>query len=225
MEDYVSTKDAVITYRYLRLGLVALVIFLSASIIDTRRHSDRWQNSISAYFYTSSHSVFVAALCAVGACLIIYQGSTTTEDALLNFSGLLAFVVGLVPTGREELRGPGLPDDFCPTVFVENNVNALLIASVAAGLVYGIVQLIAYVKRKGQPPAPKPAPPAIEPLKISPQRANEESRAVCEMRSAGGRSGDEEGGDTLAVAPACGADNRRDAVPSISGWFTDKAHK
>jgi hypothetical protein len=132
-----------------RLGLVALVVFLAASIIETRRKADGWQNSISAYFYTSSHGVFIASLCAVGICLIIYQGSTTTEDSLLNFSGFLAFVVGLVPTARAILRGPGLPDDFDPTAFVGNNVGALLIATVVGLAVFVIIRTI----RTERPPA------------------------------------------------------------------------
>ena len=142
MEPLVSSKDAVTTYRYVRLGLVALVVFLTASVIDTHCDASDWQNSISAYFYTSSHSVFIAALCAIGVCLIVYQGSTTTEDALLNFSGFLALVVGLVPTGREDLHGPGLPDDFDQTAFVENNVQALLIATIAAVAGFVVIQFI-----------------------------------------------------------------------------------
>jgi hypothetical protein len=142
MKPLVTSKEAVTTYRYVRLALVALVVFLTASVIDTRGHADGWQNSISAYFYTSSHSVFIASLCAVGICLIVYQGSTTTEDALLNFSGVLALVVGLVPTGREELRGPGLPSDFDPTAFVENNVTALIIASLVGAAAYLTIQKI-----------------------------------------------------------------------------------
>jgi vacuolar-type H+-ATPase subunit I/STV1 len=142
MAKLVRQDDAVTTYRYVRLGLFALVVFLAASVINTWRHADGWQNSISAYFYTSSHSVFVGSLCAVGICLIVYQGSTTTEDSLLNFAGFLAFIVGLVPTRREELRGPGLPDDFRPTAFVENNVGALLFASVAAAVVLVLIRFI-----------------------------------------------------------------------------------
>jgi hypothetical protein len=142
MKPLITSKDAVTTYRYVRLALVALVVFLTTSIVNTWWHATDWQTSISAYFYTSSHSVFIASLCAVGICLIVYQGSTTTEDALLNFSGVLAIVVGLVPTGREELRGPGLPDDFDAKAFVENNVMALLIACVAGAAVYLLIQAV-----------------------------------------------------------------------------------
>jgi hypothetical protein len=142
MGDLVTPEDAVTTYRYVRLALVTLVIFLAASVVNTAWHATGWQTSISAYFYTSSHSVFIASLCAVGICLIVYQGSTTTEDALLNFSGVLAIVAGLVPTEREELRGPGLPEDFDAKAYVENNVKALLIACVAGTAVYLLIQAV-----------------------------------------------------------------------------------
>lgn len=134
------------TYRYVRLALMALVVLLAASLFITWWHAADWQTSISAYYYTSSHSIFIASLCAVGACLIVYQGRTTTEDALLNFSGLLAFVVGLVPTGREPLEGPGLPRDFDTALFAENSMWALLVTSVLTG---GAVALI---QRRSRPP-------------------------------------------------------------------------
>jgi hypothetical protein len=148
MGDLVTPEDAVTTYRYVRLALVALVIFLAASVVKTWCHATDWQTSISAYFYTSSHSVFVAALCAVAACLVVYQGRTTTEDALLNFSGVLAFVVGLVPTGREPLRGPGLPCNFDTDLFAENSMWALLVASILIGVAVVLIQ-------RRRPPSPK----------------------------------------------------------------------
>jgi hypothetical protein len=151
MDETVNPHDAATTYRYLRLGLVALVIFLAASILTTARNAHwGWQTSISAYFYTSSHTVFVASLCAVGICLLIYQGSTITEDSLLNFSGFLAIVVGLVPTGREKLRGPGLPCDFDPTVFADNSMWALLIVSLVAAVVVLIIQRLSPVPQDPQ---------------------------------------------------------------------------
>lgn len=155
MKPSVRQEDAVTTYRYVRLALVALVVFLAASIGNTHqhayRHDDGWQTSISAYFYTNSHSVFVASLCAVGICLIVYQGRTTTEDVLLNFSGLLAFVVGLVPTAREALRGPGLPCEFDTALFAENSMWALLFASVIAGVTIVIIQGRSWLRGLGQP--------------------------------------------------------------------------
>jgi magnesium-transporting ATPase (P-type) len=82
--------------------------------------------------------------------LLIYQGSTITEDSLLNLSGFLAFVVGLVPTPREKLRGPGLPRDFDSTLFAENSMWALLTASVVAAVAVLIIQKLSPVPKDPQ---------------------------------------------------------------------------
>ncbi|UHJ56473.1 hypothetical protein LT337_05805 [Mycolicibacterium fortuitum] len=91
-------SDTMVTYRYVRVGLVALVVFLLTSLAFTWAHSCP-QGSISAFFYTRTHAVFLASLCAIGICLIAYKGSRVGEDALLNYSGFMAFIVALVPTG------------------------------------------------------------------------------------------------------------------------------
>src|SRR5205823_1232904 len=39
------------TYRYLRLGMVVIVIGLLASMLIQQRNSGCWQGSISAYYY------------------------------------------------------------------------------------------------------------------------------------------------------------------------------
>lgn len=48
-----TPDDAKSTYRALRIALVALVIFLGASVIETRLSAGCWQGSISATFYTA----------------------------------------------------------------------------------------------------------------------------------------------------------------------------
>ena len=89
------------TYRFLRGGLVVMVVMLFASLIVVAITTDGcWQTSISAYYYTAAHSVFVASLCALGILLITYRGSNDTEDILLDLAGVLAFVVAMVPTAR-----------------------------------------------------------------------------------------------------------------------------
>ena len=137
---YYTPKDARLTYRSLRVALIALVVFLGASVIDTWLSAGCWQGSVSAYFYTASHAVFVASLCAVGVCLIVYKGSTRTEDVLLNFAGVLAFVVALAPTKSSVPCGGGEPTPFDPTIGVDNNVLALLIAIVVGVAFYGVVR-------------------------------------------------------------------------------------
>jgi hypothetical protein len=123
-----------VTYRYVRLGLVALVVFLFVSLALTAHICV--EGSISAFFYTRTHAVFVAALCAIGICVIAYQGSRTAEDALLNFSGFMAFVVALIPTGSAGVCRPWLPTVADPLGSVANNVTALFVAAAAAIALY-----------------------------------------------------------------------------------------
>jgi hypothetical protein len=91
------------TYRYLRGGMPVMILLLGAAVLIERLHATCWQTSISAYYFTSAHAVFIAALCVIGAVLIIYEGSNDTEDALLNLAGILAFIVAMVPTSRPVL--------------------------------------------------------------------------------------------------------------------------
>jgi hypothetical protein len=102
----------------------------------TCRHPDLL-DSISAYYYTPAHAVFVASLCAVGSCLVIYRGQLDLDDVILNGAGFLAFVVAFVPTSRGE-AGCDPRAAFCdiPVSTVEANVSALLIIG-AIGLVLG----------------------------------------------------------------------------------------
>lgn len=121
------------TFRYLRLATLAVALMLAAAVLYQRAQSPCWQTSISAYYFSSAHSVFVAALCAVGTCLIVYHGNSDTEDVILNYSGFLFIIVALVPTDRELVCGPtGLPAAYDVAPGVRNNVVAVLVAGVAA---------------------------------------------------------------------------------------------
>lgn len=147
-------SDTMVTYRYVRVGLVALVVFLLVSLGLTWGQSCL-QGSISAFFYTRTHAVFLAALCAVGICLIAYKGSRLGEDALLNFSGFMAFVVALIPTGNDGLCQPWLPTVADPFGGVANNITALFAAAgVGAGL------YLALDRWRPAQSAPTASPPA-----------------------------------------------------------------
>jgi hypothetical protein len=87
--------------------MIVLVVGLAVSVLYEHTKSVQrdgvstghcWQRSISAYYYTPSQSVFVAALVAIGVSLIALKGSTELEDVLLNFAGIFAPVVAFVPT-------------------------------------------------------------------------------------------------------------------------------
>ncbi|TCC04328.1 hypothetical protein [Kribbella soli] len=88
------------TYNYLRLAMIGVLIMLAVAVL--REHwktaSDCWQGSISAYYYTPVHAVFIGSLVTIGICMIVLKGTTSLKDVLLNLGGLLAPVVAFVPT-------------------------------------------------------------------------------------------------------------------------------
>jgi hypothetical protein len=122
------------TYRYLRGGIPVMLVLLAAALILERAGATCWQTSISAYYFTSAHGVFIGAICAIGTLLIVYKGSRDTEDILLNLAGILAFVVALVPTSRPVLLcgESALPVGAITDDAVIDNVWALVVALVLA---------------------------------------------------------------------------------------------
>jgi hypothetical protein len=129
----VQVRDTALdTYRFLRGGMVVMIVMLAVAVIGERLTATCWQTSISAYYFTSAHGIFIAALCAIGVFLIVYKGSNDTEDVLLNLAGILAFIVAMVPTSRPVLCGWGLPADYQVDNAVANNVWAVIIALAVA---------------------------------------------------------------------------------------------
>jgi hypothetical protein len=130
----VDRDTALETYRYLRGGIPVMLVMLGAALLSERAHATCWQTSISAYYFTSAHGVFIASLCAIGTLLIVYKGSKDTEDVLLNLAGILAFVVALVPTSRPVLfcGDASLPDGAVTDGAIIRNVWALAVALVVA---------------------------------------------------------------------------------------------
>lgn len=146
------------TWRYLRLGMIALVIALSAAVAYEiiRRDGGCVQTSISAYYYTHAQAIFVGALIAIGACLICLRGSTEPEDILLNLAGMLAPVVAIVPTPHAGKCASleGIPAD--PTLNIENNITALLVVGLAA-----FIMLAVLAGRRRRASKPRPGTPAL----------------------------------------------------------------
>lgn len=137
----VENSNVLSTYRSLRIGMVILVLMLFVSVF-VQAASSGWclQSSISAYYFTDVHAVFIAVLCSLGVLLVVYKGSTDVEDVLYNFAGILAFVVAMVPTGwptnlapdgerrvRGLCGGPGLPLDYNAGQAVADNVSVVLV--------------------------------------------------------------------------------------------------
>jgi hypothetical protein len=99
-ERIMADETALETYRYLRGGIPVMLAMLFAAIVIERVPASCWQSSISAYYFTAVHAVFIGAICAIGAMLIVYKGLVPTEDVLLNVAGVLGFVVAFVPTSK-----------------------------------------------------------------------------------------------------------------------------
>jgi hypothetical protein len=101
--DYEGRVSAIKTYRYLRLAMVVLVVGIFAAIYYASMSSGGFaiKPSISHYYYSSARDMFVAALLAIGVCLVCIRGGTATEDAFLNIAGLLAMIVAVVPVSEE----------------------------------------------------------------------------------------------------------------------------
>jgi hypothetical protein len=127
---------AIKTWRYLRLAMVVLVLGLAVSILV--EWSDRdpkcFQQSISAYYYTSVHAYFIGALVSIGVCLFCLKGNTEGEDVLLNLAGMFAVVVGLVPTSP--------PGKSCVTSGTAEHVRDHVVNNTKALLVVGLAALI-----------------------------------------------------------------------------------
>ena len=139
---------SIATYRYLRLGMVIIVVALGASLAIEAQQVRCLRGSISAYYYSPSSSIFVGGMVAIGVALIVIKGNTVVEDLLLNLAGMLAPIVALVPTTPADpcVRGPNpLPKNSDPLSDAvmrgaENNVKALLVAGTLA-LFAGVVVL------------------------------------------------------------------------------------
>ncbi|HEX2058816.1 MAG TPA: hypothetical protein VHI71_10670 [Actinomycetota bacterium] len=153
-QKMLTSRDALKTYRYLRLGMVGAVVLLATSILI--EHGDVvsgcWQTSISAYYYTPVRAVFVGAMITVGFALIVIKGRSPVEDAFLNAAGMFAPVVGIAPTtdvGRCWSLAPNPlpvePDGSLArwvVANIDNNFPALLVVAAVGILASGIIAVL-----------------------------------------------------------------------------------
>lgn len=138
-----------LTYRYLRVAIVAvvLVLFVSLTMQIIADHGrlgsgeEWWHATISSYFYSPVQSILVGTLVGIGTCLIAIKGRRGAEEVLLNFAGMSAFVVALVPTPLDS--GMCTSEPYCLDIpeRVGNNIGTLL-------LVGGLVLLLSTWPRR-----------------------------------------------------------------------------
>ena len=147
------SQSAILTYRALRIGVVAAALLLMTSLVlEIIRTKGLELTSISASFYSPVRNVFVGVLVATGMALIAIMGREKNEDGALNLAGMLAPTIGMLPT----TVGPSAPGacqvgvskciPISTLADVENNVSALLILGLVA-----LVGALVYVLRTHGP--------------------------------------------------------------------------
>lgn len=120
-------------YRELRVGMVVVMVMLFLAMLVERMLATRWQSALSEYYYTSAHSIFVGALLTLATLVLVYKGSSDTEDALLTLAGICALTIALVPQVRPQLYGrPGidLPPQYNVESIIQPNMWAVVVALV-----------------------------------------------------------------------------------------------
>jgi hypothetical protein len=126
-----TTPITLAIYRELRVGMVVVMVMLAAAVVVERISATRWQSALSEYYYTSAHSIFIAALLALATLFFVYKGSNDTEDALLTLAGVCTLIAALVPQGRPLLYGRAdLPPEYNVESVIQPNVWAVVIALV-----------------------------------------------------------------------------------------------
>lgn len=125
------TPITLVVYRELRIGMVVIIVMLAAAIIIDWIAAGRLQTALSEYYYTSAHSIFIAALLAFTTLFFVYKGRSDTEDAFLTLAGVCTFTAALVPQDPPKVFGPnGLPDDYPVPGIVLPNIWAVVVALV-----------------------------------------------------------------------------------------------
>jgi hypothetical protein len=118
------------SYRYLRIGIIGLLVALGAAVVYQRVQPNCSLGSVSAYFYTPVRSVFVSGLVGLGVCMLALRGMNLAEDIFLNIGGGFAFLVAFFPVGGGS--GPCQDPDTRVSASVQDNVSALLIVGILA---------------------------------------------------------------------------------------------
>jgi hypothetical protein len=122
------------TYVALRWAILVFVGLLLLAVLYTGWSTGAWQTSISGYYYTAARPVFVASLCAIGACLVLYHADNP-ENLLLDFAGFLAFVVAFVPTAIDFREPPPGTLNVPTATDVASTVQASVLALLVAGVI------------------------------------------------------------------------------------------
>jgi hypothetical protein len=117
-----GTEDEIISYQKLRtfIGITGILLpvltVLGCYLFGAGNYS--WQHSISHYYYSRMHIIFVGTLCVLGGFMITYKGKrkkndTPWESRVSNIAGFCAFGIASFPTCFDGFRPPsGGPDQY-----------------------------------------------------------------------------------------------------------------
>lgn len=98
----VTSGDKIISYSKLRafIGITGILLPVLAVLGTwlTGAEGASFQKSISHYYYSKMHIVFVGTLCVLGGFLITYHGTDKWESRLSNLAGFCAFGIAACPT-------------------------------------------------------------------------------------------------------------------------------
>lgn len=95
-------RDEVISYQKLRafIGITGILlpvaVVVGCLILGTGEFF--FQVSISHYYYSVMHIIFVCILCVLGGFLFTYRGKYKSESRLANIAGCCAFGIASFPT-------------------------------------------------------------------------------------------------------------------------------
>jgi hypothetical protein len=152
-QDGTDQIFAIKTWRYLRASMIGFVLAIFIGVgFERSKAPGCFQTSISAYYYTPVHGIFIGALVAVGTCLICLRGNTDAEDILLNLAGMFAPVVALVPTPGTGTCGSVLTTTENRDVNISNNIFVLLTVGAAGFLVLAVISIVGHARRGSWPP-------------------------------------------------------------------------
>ncbi len=106
-----QNADAVMSYLLLRqlIGILGILLPFTLAIgTFFIGNCSSLQPSISHYYFSIMHIVFVGTLCVLGGFLITYRGTSSYkhENGISNFAGVCAFGVAMFPTNMKGLVNP-----------------------------------------------------------------------------------------------------------------------
>lgn len=137
-----DNKEEIISYQQLRTFIGLIGIFLPfVLVLGCYLHGDgnySWQPSISHYYYSKMHIVFVCALCVLGGFLITYKGKKADhwESRVSNLAGYFAFAVASFPTQSNTFRLNGNGSNQYLQLYKEVDKNWGALHFICAGLLF-----------------------------------------------------------------------------------------